>query len=1018
MAILFLFYLLNIQNTQFLSEENNKLVLSNSRFECHISKKTGNITSIILNNKPLTNNDCFVDIIPLSHTKQGRVVIVQKEDSFPHYAKIRLRRVLDMETVEYQFTIDSLALYWHIEMFSRYITEQEISVDFTIPIPSQYYHLFLPTSDVTGRSGDTGSHVYTYRRDLYIPIVSVYDELNNQGLSVIAPFEMPKPGLTFSSNSENIIISYKNLRVKSGEKTSVALYVVPHQGDWRLGFAYLLRKYPEYFYPAALNTKLGEGWYFQGRPDDRGTRIKEMTLRGVKWNELHYYFPFYGLYVPKVRDWGLIADSDVVDLVAWENGAGDRRNNYENMRKLIKLWQNHGIQVYLYFQVFEAWHQYTRKYYADDIARNEEGHPLPSWKFTNLMNPDPQNQWGKYIIGQAKEILEKYPEADGIFYDRMDYWNYDFAHEDGITMRNNKPAYMLGFAHAKINEQIFSIFHAANKGIWGNGPTAIEVCKNLDGIMAELYPATLHKTQYMGLVRPLLFLTYDRSPMDTEEKLKSALACGAFPSITYGNEQCQALDEKYRPIFDLIRNRTWVLTNDPIDIPAMYKGNIFKTPDSSYVIVVVNPTKSQLYPHPFEYNIPLTINLPDISDIEKTYLLSGDWQGVNSINFKKKTTTMKLNLPAHLSSSVIYLAREKKYKVVRLTPPVLIKGKNEDLMFMIEDFAADTAKPFTLETPWSKYSQVVHSKKVKFQTQVPTDMEGECEIKITYNGIEHKMSSWVVDRISITPKEDIFIKFQEGEDVPFFVTNNSQVKSLITINGKFVAGSGRIETLDKFTLQSLENKEIRIPITAKTDGVIQLVIDSDKEKVKKSFPIRTGLSFDEDDLFHDDFRNGMKKWIISRGEWDVSNSIAQGSGPAHLALIQNNKWQNYVFEVRTKIIGSDNTAVDWLKSYIFFRVQDENNFYRYGIHGDAGVIDLYKCVGGKWTELGSCIFSPNKDEWYALRISIEDSKITGYLNGKKNIEVNDKTFTSGGIGVGVLEDAMRCEYKDVVVKRL
>ena len=64
------------------------------------------------------------------------------------------------------------------------------------------------------------------------------------------------------------------------------------------------------------------------------------------------------------------------------------------------------------------------------------------------------------------------------------------------------------------------------------------------------------------------------------------------------------------------------------------------------------------------------------------------------------------------------------------------------------------------------------------------------------------------------------------------------------------------------------------------------------------------------------------------------------------------------------------------------------------------------------------MFIPKKNKWYALKIQVKGTKIAGYIDGDKIIEVNDDTFSTGGIGIGVLEDAMRCEYKNIVVKKL
>jgi hypothetical protein len=200
-------------------------------------------------------------------------------------------------------------------------------------------------------------------------------------------------------------------------------------------------------------------------------------------------------------------------------------------------------------------------------------------------------------------------------------------------------------------------------------------------------------------------------------------------------------------------------------------------------------------------------------------------------------------------------------------------------------------------------------------------------------------------------------------------------------------------------------------------GMLRILASLEEETIVNVFPVNTRLYVGEDILLYDDFETGVRNWVIDRGDWHVSNGIAQGSGSAHLAILQSN-WQDYLYEVTTRCRGSDHPAVDWLKSYTFFRVQNNRNFYRFGIHGDAGVIDLYKCVSGNWVKLGATSFIPKMDKWYTLSIQVKGKKIVGYLNSKKVIEATDDTFSSGGIGIGVLENEMRCDYKNVIVKRL
>jgi len=633
------------------------------------------------------------------------------------------------------------------------------------------------------------------------------------------------------------------------------------------------------------------------------------------------------------------------------------------------------------------------------------------------MNPDPQNQWGQHIIGQATEIIKKYPEIDGIFYDRMDYKDYDYAHSDGITMLNHRPAYMLGFAQERINEILFDLFHRNMKCIWGNGPTSIEVCKNLDGIMAERKLSYLFKIQYLGCARPIIFLPYDNSPYDTEEKLKNALLCGAFPSTTYGGEACKVLEKKHSPLFDLIKGKKWVLTANPLEIMPEHRGNIFRTPEGDYVIVIVSPNKSQLTPHPYEYNIPITINVPDAYNIEHGYILSGDWQGVNSLTFRKTRSRISVVLPYHLSTSVLYLTKTRKHELLRLSSPIFIKGTIERVVFNIND--VNEKNPSTLEiiTPWDRQSKEITSHTVEFQTFVPHDINGEVDIRLRYNGKDYMFSSWALDEISLAPAEDIFVHFKDGEHIRFYCVNNLDRAITFDLSGALVKQKESIATPKKITLNAFEHKSIDIFIKSGISDTLRLTAHIEQQTLIKSYNIETGLAFSSNDVFHDDFRHGMKNWTLKKGEWTVSDKTAQGTGQSHWALVDNAAWRDYTFEVTTRCKGSDNPTIDWLKSYIFFRVQDENNFYRFGIHGDAGVVDLYAYVERKWIKLSSAPFKPKEDKWYTLRIEARGTKIFGYIDETKVVEVNDNTFLSGGIGIGVLEDAMKCEYKDVIVKK-
>lgn len=1006
-----------VNQTHFIKDGILEWHLTNKFIEIHISKTNGDITAININNKNLLSDACTANIFDNSIKNTGKIVGVSVNDYSPNYVELYIKKVYATKLVEYKYTLDSFGLCWEINITSKTVTVRQIGVDFAISTINSMDYIFYPSFEAPVLLKNLKDKTLIYRKNIFLPIITFGNFQEDYGISIITPFEIPKPGLTFSVDKENLIVSYNHLRLIDNKKIKAAIYFVPHKSDWRAGLNFLVNKYPEYFSPTIENTEFGAGWCAQGGPQDKSIKIKGVVEMGAKWIEFLYYFPFFGLYAPKLQNWGLVFNSDDISLGNWENGAGINRNSHENTINLINLWQKYDVQVYLYFQSFEAWHQYAEKYFVNDVALDKNGNPYPAWKFTNLMNPDPSGEWGKHIINQAKKLIKKYPEVDGIFYDRMDYWNYDFAHDDGITMINDKPAYMLGFALEQINETIFDIFHKNKKGIWGNIPTSIEACKDLDGIMAEGNIRNLYKIQYLGLSKPIIYLPYDKQPEDTEEKLKNALLCGAFPAITYGDIKCQKLDEKYRLLFDLIKNRKWVLSKNPIIIPTGFKGNIFRTPEGDYVIVAVSPDKSQLMPHPFAYAIPITINIPDAKEIKYAYLLSGDWGGVNHVDFSHKGKTIELNLPQHLSSSLIYLTKKRKYNLVQLSSPILIKGNKKEIIFHVSNFKSKNPGSIEIITPWFKETRNLTSDVIKFHTTVPQNLNGEVEITIRYGGEEFKMSYWSLAPVSIAPKEDIFI-YENNQNVSFVVANNLAKKITIGVKVKFIKGTGNIKTPNKISLQPFESREINFSVTTKKEGKINIILDADGQKMTESFSYKVGLFHEKEDLFFDNFSKGMNKWIINRGKWEISNGVANGSGPSHFAYLRNNDWQDYVVEVTTRCRGSDDPSVDWLKSYIFFRLQDDKNFYRFGIHGGSETVSLYKFANGKWSELAKSPFSAKIGNWYAIKVEVKGNKIFGYVNGELVVNATDDTFPLGGIGIGVLEDWMVTDYKDVIVKRL
>jgi len=1058
-----------------LIETEEEIIMMNSLMAVRISKETGEISSLMCLKAGTPNLLADSAQIIIRDVKEGLELRQSDGDvamiSTEEYSD-SVRAIFDIKffvstlspppTPQYQmriiFTLDLKALRWAAELHTGLSPDREANIDFSVPISSEKMEYAFWTEDDAPFKLPISRYLEYRSWPFWMPIVILYNMTSNFGLSFVSPFELKKPGLKYHLHSPDTLFNISNyyLRLGINHPARTALYIVPHEGDWRPGIAWLYNKYPEYFNPVSQRVLAGEGWYTMGNPFTKESEMADAQRRFVTWEEFHGHFPFYGLYAPWKDKWMLIMDRDDISLEDWENDNNPGNvptTGYTQNNNQISLWHKDTIQSYIYFQSFESWHQYSDSFFKDDIAKNLVDKPLPAWKFCNLMNPDPNTSWGKHIISQIDTLLSKYPDVDGIFYDRDDYWNYDYAHNDSVTMIDTTPVYMLGFAQEKINDSILMAVHSKDKGVWTNCPTSIEVCKGMDGIMSEGLLGAASR-QYLGINRPLILLTYDRTPIKTEEKLKTALYTGHFPSITWSNDgACKDIEKRYQPLFRLYKGKNWVLDAQALQFAKGLKGNIFQTPDKDYLIALIDPEKYLTNLDPFYYDKWAKVKLPDKPwakvrrpmghGTDYCYLLSGDYKGVNQVlDYTKNGREITVNLPLHRSSSLLQLSKEPRYEVTRISSPILVRGENETFVVKIQNIGNSNKEyHIRLITPFGEselYNFTLppeESKELALGFVVPEDTQlGEVNMTVLFPEIplgdnnEVVFTAWIVDLLSLGLPEKFFVHF-DGEVFPFTLVNNTGETLYVVLYGEFVEGSGIVtfpdEDKDKeppwnVVLEPFEAKELLVKIESDTEqgkvAIYAIKLDTDR-CAADTIPVERAMIPRDDDLFKDDFSSGnMNNWNIKHGTWEVIDGRAKGSGDWHFARKDGN-WADFKYQINTKIQGSTDPFIYWLKSYIFFRVQDDKNYYRFGIHGPAG-LDLYKRVNNEWSVIKYISFQAKKDVWYNLRVEVKGDSIKGFWDGNLVISVTDTTFSSGGIGIGVLEDWMVTYYDDVVVRKI
>ncbi len=969
------------------------------------------------------------------------------------------------------YTMDTLGLRWdnHVWLNIENPTRRSLRLDFSLPLLDTMQYAFWADANAPYFIEDYFNKTIIYRENFCIlPSVTLYDTTLDYGVSFICPFEVKKPRLQFklrktpASDTFRVSYNYMQMYVPQSQAAQTSLYLVPHEGDWRPGLAYMQTRYPEYFTPHdSSQIQDYEGRFFIAGSWTFGEleKIDTCQIFGVKWEEYYHNKAFFGLYVPQDRfKWLGIRDGDSTTTYKyWLRHAGNDYYTYDTITYIMNLFNDHQIGSYPYTQSMEAWKSWV---YNDTIpfpfdsslAKDQDGNPLKAFQACRLMNPDTnllsfyppgERSWAAYIDTQITAVLDSFPAA-GIFYDRDDYHYYDYAHNDSVTMINTTPVYMLGFALEEINEKICREVHNRNKGILANGPTSVEVCKNIDGIMVERHPEVVSCLQYLGLSRPLILFVIDTLASETETKDKTALYGGLYPSLEANVDEplSRLIDLKYQPLFNLYKGKTWVLNAHALRLPADIKGNIFKIPDNDLLIPMVNMDRSQVSMDPFRYNLGVKIMFPGLGTYDHCYVLSGDYFGPRWVYYDPTAMDM-LNVPEHMVSALVRLSQEPRYEYSSMSSPVLCQGKAgkfklrvQNLEFGSKQYALLITTPFgncSFRTFWLRQCEV---REIQYDFTIPdTHPLGEDTFWVINTSPTPDDSTlftvWVYDPVSLELPEDLFIKFPTGDSFPLTLINNTTDTMSVTLTGAFTQGHGEIAFIgnNPVTLPGHGTKEVEVFLELKdTVGTLYITAISNSDTVGSiTEQVNRAMRPLPGDIFYDDFNSGSMssqwyKWDDPNA-WSVEDSSAKGSGnySSYLATVGagDEGWTNYRFQVNTKMAGSTHPDIPYLKSYVFFRVQNDTQYYRYGIKGDEPRLVLYRrdSLHG-WTRLGTYDFQPQKDSWYNLAVKVQGNWIRCFFNGKQVITANDTKYQYGGIGIGITEGNMTNYYDDIVVRPL
>lgn len=442
-----------------------------------------------------------------------------------------------------------------------------------------------------------------------IPAITLIDPVNDSGLTIAKAFGRTGGRLSFNFGTyhdEGVEVEFKELAFEPGKPVEIELLMSAHKGCWRPGMNWLIRRYPEYFYPVNADVWKHHGAFAITNPFTTDETIENLP---IKWCELHNHFPRYSDYAPEEPEWDSVVLHDYPELKSEIPG----KITPERINQLIQKLHRKNIKVMLYIQVSgDCYIPRAEQDFPDSIARDAEGNLILTWKECCFLNAMESTSFGQYVNRMIDRFIERYPEIDGVFLDQLCYQCLDFAHYDGKTAVDDKPAAEYGASYDWNLKKLSEKIHGAGKFIWANGPFDIESGKLTDGVMSEGTSGISETHRFLCFRKPMLVHTYLTDEFKAESMLRYCMTAGA--AWSYGgsstlrnpkiaSRESQKLLSEYLPLIEPLLSAEVFLEANPFKLPPACKGEIFKEKDRNEFLVTLLPQLRTSI-------LPVKINIP------------------------------------------------------------------------------------------------------------------------------------------------------------------------------------------------------------------------------------------------------------------------------------------------------------------------------------------------------------------------------------------------------------------------
>lgn len=394
--------------------------------------------------------------------------------------------------------------------------------------------------------------------------VQVFFDIYTQGIS-----DPPKGMYRRHGDLQHLRISHDIVGLRPGRSLDLAVVTAGVRPDWRGVMGHYVGAYPELFEPQPAARKY-EGMYgimSASRGPERA--IERATQDGVTCMEIHGSFSEYGLY---------LTDEIMADPTLEFHCDPHKADpiSLEGNRKIVAALQAGGVGAFPYFYNIHADPKTAKELFASDLLKDEFGKPCIQYRDEPALRAQPGSPFGENLLEQARRMIRAYPDAAGFFVDNYGQQWVSLAHDDGVTMVHNRPAYDLNLNHQVIGVECMRLMREAGKVTMPNKLATIESGKYADMVLVEnMGPQGMKSHAFACCLRAFFPLRYgSREPNAAERGLQGLLRWGGTPAATL--QIPKETKRAYRPLTDAMIGKRFVFDEDPLTLPDGYDGDIFR----------------------------------------------------------------------------------------------------------------------------------------------------------------------------------------------------------------------------------------------------------------------------------------------------------------------------------------------------------------------------------------------------------------------------------------------------------